>query len=48
MRKEALAQAIVANDFDIAGFQEVDRTIRQQLPALVSAGAIALLARKKT
>lgn len=37
VRKEALAQAIVANDFDIAGFQEVDRTIRQQLPALVSA-----------
>ena len=36
-RKTVLAEAIVANDFDIAGLQEVDRTIRQQLPDLVKA-----------
>ena len=36
-RKTVLAEAIAANDFDIAGLQEVDRTIRQQLPDLVKA-----------
>ena len=37
VRKTALAQAIVANDFDVAGLQEVDKTVRQQLPDLVKA-----------
>ena len=35
-RKTALAQAIVAGDFDILGVQEADKTIRTQLPALVN------------
>jgi len=37
VRKGPLAKAIVENDFDVLGMQEVDRTIRQQLPALVTA-----------
>ena len=37
VRKAALAKAIVENDFDVLGMQEVDKTIRQQLPALVTA-----------
>lgn len=36
-RKTVLAEAIVANDFDIVGLQEVDKTVRQQLPGLISA-----------
>ncbi|MBR4775306.1 MAG: endonuclease/exonuclease/phosphatase family protein [Bacteroidales bacterium] len=37
VRKTVLAEAIVANDFDIVGLQEVDKTVRQQLPGLISA-----------
>ena len=31
VRKTALAQAIVANDFDVFGVEEADKTIREQL-----------------
>ena len=37
VRKNVLAQAIVANDFDIAGLQEVDKTVRTELPNLIDA-----------
>ena len=37
VRKEPLAQSIVANDFDVFGVEEADKTIREQLPNLVKA-----------
>lgn len=37
VRKTVLAEAIVANDFDIVGLQEVDRTVRKDLPGLITA-----------
>lgn len=40
-RKTVLAQSIVENDFDIFGFQEADKGIRNELPALVKAAAPA-------
>lgn len=39
VRKNPLAQAIVANDFDVFGVQEADKTIREQLPDLVKTAA---------
>ena len=35
IRKNSLPEAIVANNFDVFGVQEADKTIREQLPNLV-------------
>ena len=40
-RKTVLAQSIVDNDFDLFGFQEADKGVRNDLPALVKAAAPA-------